>query len=430
MSFQQGLSGLNSSSKNLEVIGNNIANAGTYGNKSSRAEFADVYANSVGGAGNVGIGVRVANIAQQFAQGSLVSTSNSMDVAINGDGFFQVKSSAGDLLYSRNGQFKVDNEGFVVTGQNQRVQGYGVDQQGVIQKGVRTDLQFPTGGLAPQDTSKISLDLNLDSRSDVTMPTLSGSATYSIDLDDATTYNDATSVKAFDAKGQPAVVSFYFQKSASSTSTAGTEDKWNVYAAVDGEILKSGNVAKPIIEGLTFDPAGLNPKLSDGTALGVFTLPTIPMSSTHAAITGVQFDMGKVTQFGAAFTISDATQNGNAPGQLSGLTIEADGVISARYTNGMTRGAGQLELASFRNAQGLRAVGGNAWISTPESGEPLSGAPGSGTLGVLQSGALEESNVDMTGELVNMITAQRLYQANAQTIKAQDQVLQTLVNLR
>jgi flagellar hook protein FlgE len=425
MSFQQGLSGLNSSSKNLEVIGNNIANSGTYGNKTSRAEFADVYANSVGGAGNVGIGVRVASIAQQFAQGSLVSTSNSMDVAINGEGFFQLKSTSGELLYSRNGQFKVDSEGFVVNGQNQRLQGYGVDPQGAIQTGVRTDLQFPSGGLAPQETSKISLALNFDSRSKVTMPTPTAPATYRIELDDATTYNNATSVQAYDAKGQPAEVAFYFQKSGSATT--GTNDTWNVYASVDGKVLGGG---EPVIEGMTFDSAGLKPMRSDGSPLTSLVLPDIPMSTTHTSMTGIQFDMSKVTQYGATFTVSEAKQDGNAPGQLTGLTIGDDGVINARYSNGMTRDAGQLELASFRNVQGLRAVGGNAWISTPESGEALSGAPGSGTLGVLQSGALEESNVDMTGELVNMITAQRLYQANAQTIKTQDQVMQTLVSLR
>ena len=426
MSFQQGLSGLNSSSKNLEVIGNNIANAGTYGSKSSRAEFADVYANSVGGSGNVGIGVRVANIAQQFSQGSLVSTSNSMDVAINGDGFFQLKSSSGDLLYSRNGQFKVDNQGFVVNGQNQRVQGYGVDPQGAIQTGVRKDLQFPTGGLDPKATGKISMALNLDSRSQVTMPTPTASATYSsIVLNDASTYNNATSIQVYDAKGQPAEVALYFQKSASTAS--GSTDTWNVYAAVDGTVLSNG---APILQGMSFDDTGSKAVPPSGKILNSIDIPTIPLGATHAEIAGIKFDMSDVTQFGTGFTISESSQNGNAPGQLTGLAIDADGVINARYSNGMTRGAGQLELASFRNAQGLRAVGGNAWMGTPESGAALSGAPGSGTLGVLQSGALEESNVDMTGELVNMITAQRLYQANAQTIKAQDQVLQTLVNLR
>lgn len=423
MNFQQGLSGLNATSKSLEVIGNNIANAGTYGAKASRAEFADMYANSLGGTGNVGIGVRVQTVAQQFTQGSLNATSNSMDVAINGEGFFQLKTSAGDTIYSRNGQFKVDSEGFIVNGQNQRLQGYGADQQGVIQTGVRTDLHFPAGGLPPHATDSVTIALNFDSRSEITMPAPAAPATYAINLDDATTYNNATSVRSYDAKGQPVDVAFYFQKSAT--------DTWNVYAAVDGAVLKdSSGEAKPVIQSLKFDLAGLNPADSSGNPLGFVTLPDIPASSTNAAITGIKFDMSHVTQYGATFSVSDATQTGNAPGQLTSLTIEGNGTINARYTNGMNRNAGQLELASFQNPQGLRPVGGNAWVNTPQAGEPVSGIPGSGTLGVLQSGALEESNVDMTGELVNMITAQRLYQANAQTIKTQDQVMQTLVNLR
>ncbi|WP_338414671.1 flagellar hook protein FlgE [uncultured Sphaerotilus sp.] len=423
MNFQQGLSGLNATSKSLEVIGNNIANAGTYGAKASRAEFADMYANSIGGTGNVGIGVRVQTVAQQFTQGSLNATSNSMDVAINGEGFFQLKSSSGETLYSRNGQFKVDNEGFIVNGQSQRLQGYGADQQGVIQTGVRTDLQFPAGGLPPHATDSVTIALNFDSRSTATMPAPVAPATYAINLDDATTYNNATSVRSYDAKGQPVDVAFFFQKSAT--------DTWNVYAAVDSQVLQdAAGEAKPIIEGLKFDLAGLNPKDSSGNPLGAITLPDIPASTTNAAITGVKFDMSHVTQYGATFSVSDATQTGNSPGQLTSMTIEDNGVINARYTNGMNRNAGQLELASFQNPQGLRPVGGNAWVNTPQAGDPVSGIPGSGTLGVLQSGALEESNVDMTGELVNMITAQRLYQANAQTIKTQDQVMQTLVSLR
>ena len=203
MNFQQGLSGLNATSKSLEVIGNNIANAGTYGAKASRAEFADMYANSLGSAGSAGIGVRLQTVAQQFSQGSLNATSNAMDVAINGEGFFQLKSGTGETLYSRNGQFKVDSEGYIVNGQSQRLQGYGADQQGVIQTGVRTDLQFPAGGLPPRATDGVTIALNFDSRSEVTMPAPPTGVTYAINLDDATTYNNATSVRSYDAKGQP-----------------------------------------------------------------------------------------------------------------------------------------------------------------------------------------------------------------------------------
>ncbi|MEX8492470.1 flagellar hook protein FlgE, partial [Sphaerotilus sp.] len=380
MNFQQGLSGLNATSKSLEVIGNNIANAGTYGAKASRAEFADMYANSIGGTSNIGIGVRVQTVAQQFSQGSLNATSNSMDVAINGEGFFQLKSSSGDLLYSRNGQFKVDSDGFIVNGQGKRLQGYGADQQGVIQTGVRTDLQFPAGGLPPRATDSVSIALNFDSRSTTTMPTPVAPATYAINLDDATTYNNATSVRSYDAKGQPVDVAFYFQKSAT--------DTWNVYAAVGNSVLKDASgEAKPVLEGLKFDLAGLNPTDSSGNPLGSITLPDIPESTTNAAIKGVKFDMSHVTQYGATFSVSNATQTGNSPGQLTSMTIEDNGIINARYTNGMNRMAGQLELASFQNPQGLRPVGGNAWVNAPQAGEPVSGIPGSGTLGVLQSGA-------------------------------------------
>ncbi len=429
MNFQQGLSGLNATSKSLEVIGNNIANANTYGSKSARAEFADMYANSIGTTSNVGIGVRVSGVAQQFTQGSLLATNNAMDVAINGEGFFQLKSSSGDLLYSRNGQFKVDSEGFIVNGQSQRLQGYSADQQGTIQTGVRTDLQFPSAGLPPRATDGVSIELNFDSRSDSTMPTPPAGQTYSIDLDNATTYNNATSVRTYDAKGQPVDVAFYFQKSA--------KDTWNVYAAVGGNQLRDASgEAKPIIEGLKFDSSGLNPQVPDSTSatgfapLKSFSMPDVPAGSVNAAIAGIEFDMSQVTQYGATFSVTDVTQTGNAPGQLTSLSIEGNGIINARYTNGLSRKAGQLELANFRNPQGLRSIGGNAWINSPQAGEAVSGVPGSGTLGVLQSGALEESNVDMTGELVNMITAQRLYQANAQTIKTQDSIMQTLVSLR
>ena len=265
MNFQQGLSGLNATSKSLEVIGNNIANAGTYGAKASRAEFADMYANSLGSAGSAGIGVRLQTVAQQFSQGSLNATSNAMDVAINGEGFFQLKSGTGETLYSRNGQFKVDSEGYIVNGQSQRLQGYGADQQGVIQTGVRTDLQFPAGGLPPRATDSISIALNFDSRSTATMPAPPTGVTYAINLDDATTYNNATSVRSYDAKGQPVDVAFYFQKSAT--------DTWNVYAAVGSKVLETSSEAKPIIQGLKFDLAGLNPKDSNGDPLGSITLP-------------------------------------------------------------------------------------------------------------------------------------------------------------
>ncbi|MDZ7856348.1 flagellar hook protein FlgE [Sphaerotilus sp.] len=419
MNFQQGLSGLNATSKNMEVIGNNIANAGTYGAKAGRAEFADMYANSIGTTNNnnIGIGVQVAAVTQQFSQGSVVSTSNMMDVAINGRGFFQLKEPAGGLVYSRNGQFQVDSTGYIVNSQNQRLQGYQADKEGVIETGVKSDLQLSMSGIAPQATDKINMTFNLDSRGKVTKPT-----TGTIAFDDPSTYNNATSVQVFDAKGQPAEVTYYFQKAAT--------DTWNVYAALgDKSLNETAGVPQPMLENLTFNSSGLMPSLASGP-LERFTLPDIPATDNNALISGIKIDFTDSTQFGATFSVTDLNQNGYAPGQFASLNIGEDGIISARYTNGLTQPSGQLEIATFRNPQALSSLGGNAWVGTLQAGDPITGTPGSGTLGVLQSGALEESNVDLTGELVNMMTAQRFYQANAQTIKTQDSMLQTLVSMR
>jgi flagellar hook protein FlgE len=420
MSFQQGLSGLNASSKNLEVIGNNIANANTYGSKASRAEFSDVYANALSGSGttSVGIGTNLTAVAQQFTQGNITTTDNPMDLAINGAGFFQVTDGKSPTEYTRNGQFKVDRDGYIVNNQQQRLMGYAADGAGVIQPGQAVALQLPTAGINPQATSKIQIELNLDSRKGATVP-----ATGTIDFADATTYNNATSLTAYDAKGQDVALTYYFQKAST--------DTWNVYVTANGVPVNgvdaSGNPL-PLSPQLVFPANGSSPTTSPST----FDIPasTNSAGAQTLAIPGVSLDLTKATQYGAAFGVTNMTQNGYAPGQLAGITIENTGIITARYSNGQSKPAGQVEIANFRNPQGLQPLGGNAWARTFGSGDPIVGVPGDGNLGVLQSGALEESNTDLTAELVNMITAQRVYQANAQTIKTQDQVLQTLVNLR
>lgn len=407
MSFQQGLSGLNATSKSLEVIGNNIANAGTYGAKAARAEFADLYARSLGGSNSAGIGVQVANIAQQFSQGGIVSTNNLMDVAINGEGFFQMQDASGQMLYSRNGQFKLDSDGFIVNGAGHRLLGYPIDNVGNLVTQVRSQLQLPTVGIAPKATTDVKFEMNLDSRKTA----VSGG----IDYNDPATYNNATSVRIYDAKGQPVDVTLYFQKTAT--------DTWNVYST-SPDINGDGKPEELNVSQITFDSNGLNPSLTE------LSLDIPAGGSAYDAISGVKVDLSKLTQFGGNFGVTNVSQDGYAPGQLTQLTIEEDGVITARYSNSMTQTAGQIELANFRNPQGLKSMGGNVWAASYASGDPVAGVPGSATLGLLKSGALEESNVDMTAELVNMITVQRLYQANAQTIKTQDSVLQTLVSLR
>ncbi len=425
MSFQQGLSGLNATSKNLEVIGNNIANANTYGAKVSRSEFADMYAAALNGAGsnNIGIGTTMAAVSQQFTQGNITTSGNAMDLAINGAGFFQVTDGTNPTMYSRNGQFKVDREGFIINNQKQQLLGYPADGTGVIQPGLAKPLQLPTAGISPHVTSEIKLEMNLDSRSATTNP--GAGVVPQIDFNDPSTYNNATSLTVYDAKGQDVAMTYYFQKA--------DTDSWNVYATANGTPI-NGTPTDP--QPLTSTPIAF---LADGSAptTNVNALPisltgTLTNNSGATIVTPLDLELSLkgATQYGAGFAVTDLSQDGYAPGQLTSVSIEDNGIVMARYSNGQSKPAGQLELATFRNPQGLQPVGGNAWALTYASGDPVVGVPGEGNMGVLQAGALEESNIDLTGELVNMITAQRIYQANAQTIKTQDQVLQTLVNLR
>ena len=421
MSFQQGLSGLNASSKNLEVIGNNIANSNTFGAKTSRAEFSDMYANALNGSGaaTTGIGVNLQAVSQQFTQGNITTTQNPMDLAINGAGFFQLTDSNGSIFYARNGQLKADRDGFIVDNSGMKLLGYPAEGTGTVLPGKASALQMPTAGITPKATTQMKLEFNLDSRVAATAP----AAAPMINLTDPKTYNSATTMTLYDAKGQEVALTYYFQKSAT--------DNWNVYVTANGTPLAVDGAGAPAASTtITFPSNG-----------GAPTAPAAPITlaipaSTNAAgavtepLPAVLLDLGGATQYGASFAVTDLNQDGYAPGQLTGIQVEANGIVMAQYSNGQTKPAGQVELATFRNAQGLHPNGGNHWTRSFASGDPVVGIPGDGNLGVLQAGALEESNVDLTAELVNMITAQRIYQANAQTIKTQDQVLQTLVNLR
>ena len=475
MSFQQGLSGLNASSRNLEVIGNNIANANTVGAKSSRAEFADIYSTSfAGGTSNSpGIGVNPGFVAQQFTQGSISTTGNTTDLAINGGGFFQTSNGTGPIQYTRNGQFKLDKDGHLVNNQGYQLMGYTANSTGQVLPGVASPIQLPTAGIDPIASSSSLVEANLDSRVQSTAtvaPAAPGAnvpADQWIDISDPKTYNNATSTTVYDQQGQPITMTYYFQKVNS--------DEWNVYATANGQSVnvdpgtgtpESNHRLRPIAT-VDFPPNGGNPiSPSTGTVTSYqavtdigsltppYTVGTAPTPIAPAATDGVvtfatgipvvtlatggfskaiptfSLSLGSMTQNGASFAVTRSTTDGNAPGQLSGLTIESDGTLTTRYSNGQTKTAGQIELATFRNPNGLQPVGGNAWVSTSAAGDPVRNVPGEGNLGLLQSGALEDSNVDLTAELVNMMTAQRVYQANAQTIKTQDQIMSTLVNLR
>ena len=424
MSFQQGLSGLNASSKSLDVIGNNVANSNTVGFKASQAQFADVYASSLTGAGSnsVGIGVKVATVAQQFTQGNITSSNNPLDIAINGGGFFRM-SDSGTITYSRNGQFQLDKDGYIVNSAGLHLTGYTADVNGVLSTGAPADLNINTADLAPNETTTINGILNLDSRLAAIDQTV-----LPFDMTDPTTYNNASSVSVFDSLGNSHVIQNFFVKvSPLPADPPGTQAEWNVYSAIDGTLLAAP--AGGLIGTITF--------LSDGTIdTGATTMPfagiAYPVSTgaTTPISGGIDVDFTGTTQYGATFSVNSLTQDGYTSGRLSGFNVSADGTIVGRYTNGRSSTLGQVVLANFTNPNGLQPLGNNMWASSAASGQELVGTPTSGSLGTLQSSAVEDSNVDLTAELVNMITAQRVYQANAQTIKTQDQVLQTLVNLR
>jgi len=429
MSFQQGLSGLNTSAKALDVLGNNIANANTVGFKSSEVHFSDVYAASLsgGGASQIGIGSALSAIQQSFTQGNITATNNPLDISINGNGFFRM-SNSGSISYTRNGQFHLDNAGYIVNDQGFKLMGYAADPTtGTISPSDPLEIQLSSAQISPRATSDplsgdVTAVLNLDSREGV--PSI-----VPFNKDNPQTYNFSTALSVYDTLGVAHTLTLYFQR----TVAGGA---WNVYGTMDGAAatniattagLPAGGGASATAGGgaLAFNTSGAL------TSTMPITLPSWTLTSGAASPWSPgAIDFTGTTQYGSKSSVDALTQGGYASGALSGLSIGTDGVVQGRYTNGQSRDLGQVVLASFTNPNGLQSVGNNQWVATSDSGPELVSAPGSGGRGVLQSSSIEESNVDLTAQLVNMITQQRNYQANAQTIKTQDQILQTLVNLR
>ena len=413
MGYQQGLSGLAGASNALDVIGNNIANANTVGFKSSTAQFSDMYANSIATSVNsqIGIGTTLASVQQQFGQGTINTTNSSLDVAINGNGFFQM-SNNGVMTYTRDGTFQRDKNGYIVNAQGMNLMGYAADKNGVINTSQTVALQAPTTNIAPTATTRISAQFNLNSQD--TTP-----AKSPIDPSDNTTYNYSTSIQVYDSLGGSQAVSMYFVKSAAGT--------WEAYAGVQG--------STPTDLGtVTFDSSGAISGTTTGTpatptaSLGQFqfTVPNTDGSKTPQTMT---LDLTGTTQYGGKDGVNNLAQDGYASGTLTTYSIGTDGKLTGNYSNGQTAVLGQIALANFNNPNGLISLGGNQYAESADSGVPQISAPGTTNHGSLQGSALENSNVDLTSELVNLITAQRNYQANAQTIKTQQTVDQTLINL-
>jgi flagellar hook protein FlgE len=405
MSFTIALSGLNAASTDLSATANNIANVSTTGFKGSRTEFSELFAVSPQGTSNtqIGNGVRVSNVAQQFKQGSIEVTGNSLDMAISGEGFF-IMSDGGGLTYSRAGAFRLDNDGYVVNNANERLQAYPVTPTGGFNTGGLTDLRLQTSVSAPTATSNAQVLFNLPASA--TQPTAAP-----LNPANANTYNEATSLTVYDSLGAAHTGTMYFVKTAN-------PNEWNTQLYVDGTAVGAAQTLQYSNTGTLVTPA-----------TGTLAFPAYT-PATGAAPLNLTFDVASTTQYGSVFSVNAVTQDGNTTGRLIGIDFDPTGVVQARFTNGRSIPLGQVAMANFSNPQGLQKLDNTSWAETFGSGQSLRGQAGASGLGLIQAGALESSNVDLTEQLVKMITAQRNFQANAQVISTSDQVTQTIINIR
>jgi len=406
MGFGQGLSGLNAASQNLDVIGNNIANSGTVGFKAGGVSFADVYASS-----RVGLGVKVAAINQRFTTGNVATTGGEFDIAIDGSkGFFRMTDPSGSVFYTRNGEFFMDKSFRIMNAQGMQLTGYPAGAIGAAPVG----LSVPQANIAPLATSSAAVQTNLDADAEPI------DAAVVFDPTVRSTYTDSVPTTVYDSLGNSHTLMQYFIKR---EANGAGESVYDVYYTLDGDAIQTaggGDFAT-----LTFNASGQLLNAPPNVDLAILN-PGGAASPAEDMAIAMSYD--GVTQFGNAFN-PKVVPNGYASGEYLGITIAADGSVEAQYSNGESQVVGTIALANFNNVQGLQPVGDNAWIETNASGQPTLGQPGTAGLSQLRGQALEQSNVNLSEELVNMIIAQRTYQANSQTIKTQSEVLQVLLNI-
>ena len=424
MAFSTALSGLTAASSDLDVTANNIANSNTIGFKDARAQFADVYAAGAVNLNNsvIGQGVRLSSTKQQFTQGNISTSSSNLDLAISGDGFYTLKDANG-YAYSRNGQFGEDKTGNVISSTGQALQVYPPLLNGGFNTGTLTNLNLQTAQSAPLATTTGSVILNLPANT--APPTVSP-----FDPTNSLSYNQSTSTTVYDSLGNAYPATMYFSALAAAPAAAPPvlPNSWAVDMTVGVDATGKPNLAGPA-QTLVFNSNGsVDTKNSSGVG---GALPFTGFSPTDGAATpmSLSFSFAKTTQYGGQFSVSSITQNGYATGQLSTVAIDPTGIVSAVYTNGRSTQLGQLAMANFPNPQGLKQLGDTNWAETFTSGTVVQGVAGSAGFGSIQSGALESSNVDLTTQLVNMITAQRAFQANAQVITTANQESQTIINI-
>ena len=398
MSFNTALSGIKAASNDLNIIGNNISNSATTGFKTSRAEFSDVFT-------SIGQGVRLQTTAQQFTQGNIAFTDNPLDLAISGEGFFQMQDN-GSTVYTRAGNFKLDKSGNVVNNDGLSLMARQADSNGTI-TGAVAPLQLSNAYVNANPTASLAGGLNFDARE----PETDSSFALIAGVPDTAGYNSSTTTTIFDSLGNDHTIALYFSKLDPTTNP----NEWNVRTLIDGNLEDT--------TAISFN--------TDGSYNSPATIP-ITFNPGGGATAGQSFDidLSVSTQYGSDFAVTSLQQDGFTAGQLLGVDVDEKGFVFARYSNGQSQTVAQVVLSNFANVQGLKPIGNTGWIETFSSGSPVVSEPGTAGLGLVQSNALEESNVDLTAQLVNMIIAQRDFQANAQTIQAEDAITQTVINLR
>ncbi|MBL7003401.1 MAG: flagellar hook protein FlgE [Gammaproteobacteria bacterium] len=431
MSFNTALSGLQSASVDLSVTSNNIANVSTTGFKYSRGEFGDVFAVSPFGNSPtaVGNGVQVDNVSQQFGQGNLKFTDASLDMAISGQGYFVVSQDiAGtDLLYSRAGEFRVNKDSYIVNNDGRFLQTFPVDNDGNITSSslnTTTPVQLPASTGTPSATTEVEIGVNLPA-SDL------GKVSVDFDPSQSTSYNSSTSTTVFDSLGDSHVMTYYFVKDPTVPST----NTWDVYTFLDGNsidvtggaVIANTALGNTNVARLTFNNDG---SLNNATPSPP-TNTAIPLANGANALTiAHDFTNNITTQYSAGFSVNTLNADGFTTGNLTGIDISEEGLIQASYSNGVAQPLGKIAMADFPNSQGLANEGSSAWTETVDSGAVITGEAGTGRFGLIQSGALESSNVDLTAQLVNLITAQRNFQANAKSIETANTLTQTIIQIR
>ena len=440
MSFDTALSGLQAATVDLSVTSNNIANVSTTGFKHSRAEFADLFEISPFGntPTSVGSGVQVASVSQQFDQGNLKFTDATLDLAVSGQGFFIMNSdlTGSDISYTRAGQFRIDNAGYLTNSAGEYVQAFPVDASGNVTStslNTTVPVQLPPTTGSPQATTEVEIGVNLSASATALNPT-------AFDPTASNTYSHSTSTTVYDSLGASHVMSYYFVHDVpgSPTNAANDPNQWVVFTYLDGAAVDiNGGTAVNHLNGgapVTTDAAILNfntdgsfnsvtPALSQNLA--------IPLTNGAAALTITHdFANNPMTQYSSPFSVSTLDPDGFATGRLTGLDISEDGMMRATYSNGISNPLGQIAMADFPNSQGLRSIGAASWKETIDSGAVITGGAGTGRFGLIQSGALETSNVDLTQQLVNLITAQRNFQANARSIETSNAVTDTIIQIR